>query len=194
MGTDDGLLLRLLKELGTNYDLDDAAEKLNISSEEAGRLLLTLHKKISKASPIRTGNKTKPMAGSLVAYVDGGSRGNPGVAGAGAYITDTEGVVVGEFKRHIGNATNNVAEYEALLLALNEARDMGCKELEVFADSELVVRQIRGEYKVKNEGLKPLYLKAVSLIKFFKTFSITHVVREKNKEADRLANEAMDEL
>src|SRR5262249_18399279 len=123
----------------------------------------------------------------LKAYIDGGSRGNPGEAGIGVYFPDV--VRIAEF---LGTGTNNFAEYSALLAALRFAVFSRCEELEVFADSELVVKQIKGEYQVKNEGIRPLYDSALRWIKLIPTFSISHVRRENNKEADKLANLAMD--
>jgi ribonuclease HI len=123
----------------------------------------------------------------LKAYIDGGSRGNPGEAGIGVYFPDV--VRIAEF---LGTGTNNFAEYSALLAALRFAVFSHCEELEVFADSELVVKQIKGEYQVKNEGIRPLYDSAIRWIKLIPSFSISHVRRENNKEADKLANLAMD--
>src|SRR5437867_814027 len=129
---------------------------------------------------------------SLRAWVDGGARGNPGPAGFGAHIEDTEGNVVREVNGFLGVTTNNVAEYEGLLAALRAARDLGARTLEVFADSELMVRQMNGQYRVRNERLRPLFNKAQSLAQNLSRFRISHVPRERNREADRLANEAMD--
>jgi ribonuclease HI len=123
----------------------------------------------------------------LMAYIDGGSRGNPGDAGIGVYFPGT--VRIAEY---LGAGTNNFAEYSALLTALRFAVFSRCEELEVFADSELVVKQIKGEYQVKNEGIRVLYESALRWITFIPRFSISHVRRESNKEADSLANLAMD--
>jgi ribonuclease HI len=123
----------------------------------------------------------------LEAYIDGGSRGNPGEAGIGVFFP---GVV--RIAEYLGTGTNNFAEYSALVSALRFAVFSRCDELHVFADSELVVKQIKGEYQVKNEGIRPLYDSAVRWIKLIPNFSIAHVRREKNSEADKLANLAMD--
>ena len=123
----------------------------------------------------------------LKAYIDGGSRGNPGDAGIGVYFPGT--VRIAEY---LGAGTNNFAEYSALLTALRFAVFSRCEELEVFADSELVVKQIKGEYQVKNEGIRVLYESALRWITLIPRFSISHLRRENNKEADRLANLAMD--
>ena len=123
----------------------------------------------------------------LEAYVDGGSRGNPGEAGLGVYMP---GFV--RIAEYLGIATNNIAEYSALICAVRCAVFSHCKELAVYADSELVVKQILGEYQVRNEGIRPLYDSAQRWIGLIPRFSIQHVRREKNKEADKLANLAMD--
>jgi ribonuclease HI len=120
-------------------------------------------------------------------YIDGGSRGNPGPAGAGVYFP---GVV--SIAEYLGPQTNNFAEYTALVTALRFAAAMRCKDLKVFSDSELVVKQIQGAYKVKNENIKPLYQVALGWIHVIPKFSIEHVRREFNKDADQLANDAMD--
>lgn len=123
----------------------------------------------------------------LQAYIDGGSRGNPGESGIGVYFP---GVV--RIAEYVGTGTNNFAEYSALVAALRFAVFSRCEELEVFADSELVVKQITGEYQVKNEGIRPLYQSALRWKALIPHFAISHVRRENNKEADKLANLAMD--
>jgi ribonuclease HI len=125
-------------------------------------------------------------------YTDGAARGNPGPAGIGVVVKRGSSTMA-EISDFIGKATNNVAEYMAFIRGLEEALVLGAKKIECFADSELLVKQIKGEYKVKNEGLVPLYYHAKSLIKKFKTFYIEHTVREENKHADQLANQGIDE-
>ncbi|MFA5133988.1 MAG: ribonuclease HI family protein [Patescibacteria group bacterium] len=127
----------------------------------------------------------------LTIFTDGGARGNPGPAGIGIVIK-SNGDTVKEYGEYIGETTNNQAEYKALISALNTAKEMGAEEVSVFMDSELVVKQIKGEYKVKHPELAPLFLKIHNLRGQFKKFSVMHVLREKNKEADRLVNEAID--
>ena len=129
---------------------------------------------------------------SATANVDGGSRGNPGPAGYGVRIEHEDGTVV-ELKESLGLCTNNVAEYHGLLAALRWAVAHGVTALHVKADSELIVKQMKGEYRVKNPGLQPLYEEARSLMKQIGRVKFEHVRREFNKDADRLANEAMDE-
>jgi len=123
----------------------------------------------------------------LAVYIDGGSRGNPGEAGIGIHFP---GVV--RIAEYLGTATNNFAEYSSLLTALRYAVFTRCRELHVYADSELVVRQIQGDYQVRNEAIRPLYQAAQRWIALIPDFSISHVRREQNKEADKLANLAMD--
>ena len=129
----------------------------------------------------------------MTAYIDGGSRGNPGPAGYGVQIVDADGAVVAELHGALDNTTNNVAEDNGLLAALAWAVDHGQKALHVRSDSELLVKQLRGEYRVKHPGLQPLYQDARALIGRIGRVTFEHVRREFNKDADRLANLAMDE-
>jgi ribonuclease HI len=133
-----------------------------------------------------------PGALSAIANVDGGSRGNPGPAGYGVRIETSDGAVT-ELKQSLGTCTNNVAEYNGLLAALRWAAENGIGSLHVRSDSELLVKQMKGEYRVKNPGLQPLYEEARSLARRIGRVRFEHVRRELNREADRLANEAMDE-
>jgi len=126
-------------------------------------------------------------------YCDGASRGNPGQAGAGAVLIDASGDIRGQYGEYLGQTTNNVAEYQALLLGLKMARNLGVKKIQIFADSELLVRQIKGRYRVKAAHLLPLYEVAQHALKGFETNNISHVPREMNHLADRLANCAIDQ-
>lgn len=130
-------------------------------------------------------------------YADGGSRGNPGPAGAGSFVRDEEGVQVVTVSEYLGITTNNIAEYTALLRALEELRTLLGEAsdgavVDARLDSQLVVRQMNGEYKIKHPNIIPLALRVKEVVRAFKTVSFTHVYREDNKEADALANEAMD--
>lgn len=125
-------------------------------------------------------------------YTDGASRGNPGHAGIGAIIYDENNEIIAEISRYLGETTNNVAEYTAMVTALEQAKALGATEVAVFTDSELLVKQVQGEYKVRNQGLIPLYLQVKALIREFTRFSLTHVPREQNREADKLANQGID--
>ena len=128
----------------------------------------------------------------LIIYSDGGARGNPGPAGIGAILYDEQKKVVATISEYLGETTNNQAEYRALIAALIKAKELGAKELECNLDSELVVKQLKREYKVKNPELAPLFLNIHNLSMDFKNISYSHIRREFNKEADKLANEAMD--
>jgi ribonuclease HI len=130
---------------------------------------------------------------SFVVNVDGGSRGNPGPAAAAAVLATADGELVEERAELIGDATNNVAEYRALLLGIELARELGAEEIEIVNDSELVARQIGGEYKVKHAGLKPLFAEAMRELRGFHRWAVRPVRREQNARADELVNEALDE-
>lgn len=129
----------------------------------------------------------------MTIYSDGAARGNPGPAGAGAVLMAEDGSLLSEVCRYLGETTNNQAEYRALLLAIEEASSKGATKLAIYADSELMVKQIRGEYRVKNEDLKPLHREIVQRLKTMGSYTIDHVPRERNKAADKLANRAIDE-
>ena len=124
--------------------------------------------------------------------MDGGARGNPGPAAAAAVASHPEGGELAERSAYLGVATNNVAEYRAVLLGLELARDLGASEVEVVNDSELVARQVEGRYKVKNAGLKPLYLQTMKALHEFDAWTVRSVRRESNERADELVNEALD--
>jgi ribonuclease HI len=128
----------------------------------------------------------------IIAYTDGGARGNPGPSGFGVYVTDNKGNRLAELSQYLGHQTNNVAEYSALLAALEWAVGHGHRSVQVVSDSELMVKQIRGVYKVSNSALQELHAKAKKLISQLDWFDIRHVLRGQNQNADRLANEAMD--
>jgi len=134
-----------------------------------------------------------PNSPEIVAHIDGGSRGNPGPAAFGVAIETAQGQPVTAFGKYIGHTTNNVAEYQGLLAALEYALTHAHSRLRVLTDSQLMARQISGQYKVRSPDLKPLFDKAKRLIESFEFFSIRHVYREQNREADRLANQAMDD-
>ena len=125
-------------------------------------------------------------------YTDGGARGNPGPAGIGGVLYNSRNKLVADFSVYLGEATNNQAEYKALLKGLELAQKNKVEDLDCFLDSELVVKQLKREYKVKNEGLAPLFVKAWNLSLKFKKITFKHVTRDKNTAADALANQAMD--
>lgn len=151
----------------------------------------------SPAPTQQKGSLLKPSFGvsgeaAITAFCDGGARGNPGPSGFGVYIQDERGEKVAELSEYLGIRTNNYAEYSGLLAALEFALRHDHPRLKVVSDSELMVKQIKGQYKVKSPDLRPLYEEAKRRIAGLEFFQIQHVLRNKNKEADRLANQAMD--
>jgi ribonuclease HI len=134
----------------------------------------------------------KSAAAAHTAHVDGGARGNPGPAGYGVAITDASGHPIAELSEYLGHRTNNYAEYQGLLAALRYAAEHQIKALKVISDSELMVRQMKGIYKVRHPELRKLYDEAQQLVRRLEHFEISHALREHNKTADRLANQAMD--
>ena len=129
---------------------------------------------------------------TLTIYIDGGARGNPGPAGIGVVILDERKKKIKELYKYIGEATNNIAEYNALVYGLEEALILAPDKVVVKMDSELVARQLSGDYRVKKEEIKPLFEKAIGILKQFKAFEIKHIDREKNKDADKLVNKAIN--
>jgi ribonuclease HI len=135
-----------------------------------------------------------PVAGpAFHIHIDGASRGNPGEAGFGVHVASPEGATVAEIYGYLGRATNNVAEYQALIHALRYALGRGAGRVRIFSDSELVVRQMSGAYKVKHRDMIPLHREASSLLTRLQDATLSHVPRERNRDADRLANRALDE-
>lgn len=128
----------------------------------------------------------------VIVHVDGGARGNPGPAAAACVISDAAGETLAEHTELLGRATNNVAEYRALLLGLAKARELGATEIEVIGDSELIAKQVQGIYKVKHEAMRPLYLDAMKALREFDSWSIRTVPRARNAQADALVNAALD--
>jgi len=131
-------------------------------------------------------------------YTDGGARGNPGPAGSGSVIKmlhedGTEGETIAALHKFLGHATNNIAEYEAVILGLSKAKELEVENVELYMDSELIVKQIKGEYRVKNPELAKKFLQVYNLINFFKDFKVKHIPRERNSEADALVNAVIDE-
>jgi ribonuclease HI len=178
------VLRRLAKDLDVEGTLSDFP---GLNRKELSRILSNAAgpEQKPKARQARTGS---PHAAVL--SVDGGARGNPGPAGAGIVLEMGEKVVrLGEY---LGEATNNVAEYRALLLGLKAASELGVTEVEVRSDSQLMVRQLNGQYKVKAPGLVDLYFTAIKLLSGFKKSTLTHVPRDENREADKMANMAID--
>src|SRR5215470_470111 len=139
--------------------------------------------------------ETKPSApAAWRANIDGGSRGNPGPAAYGVVIRNPRGEIAARLKKYIGRTTNNVAEYYGLIAALDYAQSNNVRALHIESDSELLVKQMRGQYRVKSADLQPLFERAKKMSQSFASFRINHVYREQNREADALANDAMDEV
>lgn len=130
---------------------------------------------------------------AVIANIDGGARGNPGPAAYGVVVRNSKGEVLAELSDYLGLQTNNFAEYSGLLAALDYAVRQGYKSYKIFSDSELLVRQMQGRYKVNNLALQELFARAQSMVRKLDRFSIEHVLRERNKEADRLVNKVLDE-
>jgi ribonuclease HI len=130
--------------------------------------------------------------GTCIIYTDGGARGNPGPAAAGGVIVGAGGALIAQVSEYIGVATNNVAEYRALILTLRRALDEGCRIVDIRMDSELVVRQLEGKYRVKDAKMRPLHAAAVKLLAMFERADVRHVRRDENKLADKLVNAVLD--
>ncbi len=174
-----------------------AREQLRgIVRDAAGRLPRAATR--STAAPTAVAASPASAAGAVawpaevMVHIDGGSRGNPGEAGVGVFFQDRSGAPLQSIARYIGRATNNSAEYQALLIALARARDVGVKHLRVFSDSELLVNQVNGRYRTTVPHLQQFLQEAIRLIREIGRVDVAHVRREMNKEADALANEAMD--
>lgn len=192
-----GELLRVLAEEGSTAG---AARRLGVSESRLKALLRDLADKLDPrpAKPVPApAPASEPAAGGhprkVRLYTDGAARGNPGPAGAGAVLYDDQGKVLERLGRYLGVQTNNVAEYQGVLLGLERALEMGAKEIDVLADSLLVINQLKGEWKIKHEGLKPLAAKARGLLERFDRYSLRHVPREMNEQADEMSNRAIDE-
>ena len=216
-GSRPDLVNRFLEELSSSLDLQQTIKKLNIPEDRARDILKGLIRPVpgpsvqkdlfdEQAQEARAVLRGAPKAareapvsahevrpgGVYTINVDGASRGNPGEAGAGAVITGPEGTVLKKLKKYLGIVTNNVAEYQALVMALEAARSLKLERIRVLADSELMVKQVNGVYKVKSPDLKPLHEKAVGLLRGFRESKVAHVYREHNGGADSMANEAID--
>lgn len=129
---------------------------------------------------------------ACILFTDGGARGNPGPAAAGGVVVGTDGTILAEVSEYLGIATNNVAEYRALILTLRRALDEGCRNVDVRMDSELVVRQLEGKYRVKDAKMQPLHAAAMKLLAQFNRAEVRHVRRDENKLADKLVNAVLD--
>lgn len=178
----------VLKNLAETLSFAKTLERFpSLTNDKLKSLLLEASTQFKEVS-----SKTHPNIHNLTFYIDGASRGNPGKAAIGVVILNADGHVIDGLKRYIGETTNNMAEYQALIEALTEGKRLGGKVVQIFSDSELMVRQINGVYKVKDSKLLDLYKEAKRLISGFTDFKIDHITRDKNSKADSLANEALD--
>ena len=165
-----------------------------LTREAAQKLLRGAARQLQQeAAPVPLAPKEAVSGRVVRVYSDGAARGNPGPAGAGAVLTDADGNVIARLGRFLGKQTNNVAEYQGLILGLAHALQLGYRNVEVRADSQLLVRQLKGEYAVKHAGLKPLHAEAIRLLRSFDRADVQHVPREENGLADEMSNRAIDE-
>ncbi|RKH13370.1 reverse transcriptase-like protein [Corallococcus sp. CA041A] len=177
--------------------LDEATDKLGGGPRDAGAPASEPAPRTEPESTTSGIEIVTPAAGGALnrvrVYSDGAARGNPGPAGAGAVLTNAEGAVVARLGKFLGHQTNNYAEYMGLLIGLQHAKSLGAREVEVFADSELLIRQLGGKYQVKSPTLKPLFQEAQKLLATFGKVRLAHVPRAQNAEADEMSNRAIDE-
>jgi ribonuclease HI len=191
---------QLLLAIAEHGSVDGACAALGIDLEQAVRLLRGAAKEL-ETKDVSAAKKTVAWPDDAAPgkvervrlFTDGAARGNPGPAGAGAVLLDGEGRVLARLGKYLGRQTNNVAEYEGLLLGLGRARALGARSIEVRADSLLLVKQLQGEYAVKNAALKELHARARELLRGFDRVDIRHVPREENALADEMSNRAIDE-
>jgi ribonuclease HI len=185
---DPGDLAYALRLIASGQGIGDVWREAGFRSRKqlAGRIL-----KIADDLPAVSGDEAAGGPLSLIAYSDGGSIGNPGEAGCGAVVLDQSGQTLVEAYSYLGKATNNVAEYEGAILALNKALELGATGLELRVDSSLLANQINGRYRVKSRQIAPLYQRLMKIVKHFDKFEVILIGRSENKQADRLANLAI---
>ncbi len=186
---------QLLLAIAEHEELERTCAALPGLTREAAQKLLrgTAQKLQQEKLPLEERKPAAATANVVRVFSDGAARGNPGPAGAGAVLTDSAGNVVARLGRYLGTQTNNVAEYEGLLLGLKHAQELGYRAVEVRADSQLLIRQLKGEYAVRHAGLKPLHAEALRLLRAFDKVDLKHVPREENALADEMSNRAIDE-
>jgi ribonuclease HI len=177
---------KILLTLAETLSVDETCRELGLDKNELRDILRKMAGKPEKASGA-------PDTDRLQLFIDGASRGNPGLSGAGIVITKGGKILEG-LAQYLGERTNNQAEYEALIMGLERLKELRVRSVEVMSDSELLVNQVNGKYRVKNPELLKLYKRAKILIREFHEFSIKHISRRENREADRLANRAIDEF
>ena len=192
VGAKDGEVLRYIAK-----EEPLAATLKAFSGWSRERLARLLERMADLSEEVPDGPGTFDASGAVLqrlrVYSDGAARGNPGQSGAGAVLVEASGQVVDRLGKYLGVQTNNYAEYMGLLIGLRRARELGVREVEVFADSELMIRQLGGRYQVKSPSLRPLYEEALKLLNEFSRVKLVHVPREMNSAADEMSNRAIDE-
>jgi len=178
---------QVLEDLAGSLDVKAVMKKHGLSADELKEIIA------SAAELMGDHEEHVSVDSPYVIHTDGASRGNPGPAGAGFVISRNDRMIEAH-AQYLDKKTNNQAEYQALILALERALELGAKKIAAYADSELLVKQIKGEYKVTNKNIAPLFQKAKELIEQLDSFEITHIYREENQKADMLANRAIDEF
>jgi ribonuclease HI len=184
-------LIDLLQALQDGTDVESALRRAGLDAAAALNLLDSLKERVAAGAVRSPGTASGP--GRLIAHTDGASRGNPGPAACAVIVTDGDGDELLRRARRLGVVTNNVAEYHGVRLALELLRELGADDVVVKLDSELVVKQLNNEFKVKHPSLKPLFEQARELMREFSAVEIQYIPRAQNKAADRLANDALDE-
>jgi ribonuclease HI len=179
-------LAELLRFIARNERLASTEAEFGLSRDQ-------LKRELEKAAATFPSPANGQTFDKLSVYSDGAARGNPGLSGAGAVLVEPSGQVVDKLGKFLGVQTNNFAEYTGLLMGLRRARELGAREVEVFADSELMIRQLGGRYQVKSPSLRPLYDEALKLLEGFSRTRLVHVPREMNRAADEMSNRAIDE-
>ena len=187
----------ILRHIAREEPLNATQQAFGVTRERIAHLLERLADQIDPEPGQPTGGREAFSAPSGVTrmrvYSDGAARGNPGPAGAGAVLVEPNGQVVDRIGKYLGIQTNNFAEYMGLLLGLRRVKELGVQEVEVYADSELMIRQLAGRYQVKSASLRPLYEEALELLNGFSRVKLVHVPREMNSAADEMSNRAIDE-
>ena len=185
---------QLLLAIAEHESLEKTREALpGLTREAAQRLLRGAAQQLQQEKPPAPEKKAPASGRTVRVYSDGAARGNPGPAGAGAVLVDAAGNVIARLGRYLGKQTNNVAEYQGLLLGLKHAQELGFRQVEVRADSQLLIRQLKGDYAVRHAGLKPLHAEALRLLRTFDKADLEHVPREENALADEMSNRPIDE-
>jgi ribonuclease HI len=182
-------IIKVLRMFAQGLNIRDIVQKFPAYDHE--RIVHLLHELVEELHPKK---KHPVLAGQHVANIDGASRGNPGPGALGVVIYNDQGEIIAEHKKILGVCTNNVAEYQALIKLLEMATELHLDKLLVRSDSQLLVKQMQGHYKVKDEKIKALYHKVQTLLKSFNAIEFCHIPRTENKLADQLANEALDSL